>query len=500
MTGTLLSIAVLQVLTILVGLFRAKVLALLLGPADFGVVSTIDQVVLTLATLGAVSLPFTALKFLASAHSEHQERFRHAAAMFLKVLGALGAITALLALGFVAWRPDIFGADLVPYRIPLRLALLGVPATMLTMLFVNTFAAAQFPARASLLTLVAAAVLAVAAAVGAATAQVGGLYAATAAASVAIVVAGVIVLRRQFGLQLRQHAPSIVGEMRRHPDMVRYSLYIYLAIGTYTVAILLLRTTVLARLGAEAAGMLQAAFSVALTLGAILGAANNMVLTPLVNRQLPLAVKVEATNDFLRRTMLLLLLATVPVVLFPRLVMHLLFSAAFTPAAAVLYLFVLWQCVYQSGNVYHQLLIGLDDVRFASLSSAASYALVAATLPVLIDRFALAGVALALLIGMSLRSAVAVWRLRHFAVTVPRRAMAQVLGVMLPVGAGGALFASLPETTLTGLSWRAAFVVAALAPAWWLLSDAERSAIRHGRLPRPFPWKPPASREPPPRD
>lgn len=487
MTGTLLSIAVAQVLTILVGLLRAKALAVVLGPAQFGVVSTIDQVVLTLATLGALSLPFTALKFLASAHSEGEDKFRHATAMFIKVLCALGVVTTVVGLALIQRDPDVFGAELAAYQIPLQLALVGVPVTMLTMLLVNILAAAQLPARASLLTLVVAGVLAAAATAGAAVADVGGLYLATAAAGFLVVGFSVVWLGRRFGLAFREHAQSITVELRRHPDLVSHSMFIYLAIGTYAVVILFLRTTVLAQLGATAAGLLQAALSVALTLGAILGAANNMVLTPYVNRQIPVARKVEVADDFLRRTMLLLLLAALPVVLFPQLVMQILFTADFAPAGEVLYLFVLWQCVYQSGNVYHQLLIGLDDVRFASLSTSASFGLVAMVLPVLVMQFELAGVAMALLIGMVIRSGAAVWRLRHrFAVSVPPRALAQVVGVMVPVVLSGVGLAALPEQSLWGIVGRAAAGCAALLPAWWLLSPVERAAIRQGRLPPGF--------------
>ena len=53
-----------QALTMLAGLARTKVLAVLLGPAGVGIASVIDQVVSLVAQLGSLSIPFVGLKFL----------------------------------------------------------------------------------------------------------------------------------------------------------------------------------------------------------------------------------------------------------------------------------------------------------------------------------------------------------------------------------------------------------------------------------------------------
>ena len=74
MVNPLLSIGFIQVLIILVNIGRAKVLSMLLGPAGFGIVSTIDQVVLSSVQLGGFAIPFIALKFLSHAHSESHDR------------------------------------------------------------------------------------------------------------------------------------------------------------------------------------------------------------------------------------------------------------------------------------------------------------------------------------------------------------------------------------------------------------------------------------------
>jgi len=65
MSRVLLSIGAIQIVIMLVALIRAKVLSVLLGPAGYGVASTIDQTVLSTMQLAHLSLPFTAMKFMA---------------------------------------------------------------------------------------------------------------------------------------------------------------------------------------------------------------------------------------------------------------------------------------------------------------------------------------------------------------------------------------------------------------------------------------------------
>lgn len=114
MSGALVSIAVLQVLTILVGLLRAKGLAVLLGPGDFGVASTIDQVVLTMVQLGALGLPFTGLKYMAHAWSRGHQAFISTSASFVQLLATISLVTTLIVSATFVWFPGMFGSDLVP--------------------------------------------------------------------------------------------------------------------------------------------------------------------------------------------------------------------------------------------------------------------------------------------------------------------------------------------------------------------------------------------------
>jgi PST family polysaccharide transporter len=479
MSRVLLSIGAVQVLIMLVGLIRAKVLSLLLGPADFGIVSTIDQVVLTLVSLGALSLPFTALKFLSRSHGDGIEPFRRTFASFLRGLALLGAATAALAFLLLLSRPGLLGAEIAAHRGATLIAVLGVPSAMLTVFFVNAVAAAQRASASALLNLAVAAALVLGAVLGELAAGIPGLYIGTVVAGIVATVASLAYLRRTLGLHATDPGAGLVRALKENPEIASYSGFVYLAMTAYALTMLGARLLVLSELGAVPAGLFQAVLSLALTVGAVMTPMSNLFLAPLVNRRLPVESKVAAANDFARTMSVLLLVAALPIVLFPRLALVVLFSQAFAAAAGALFVFVAWQCVYQLVNAYSQLLIGLDDVRFISLATVAGFAGAAALFPVLVPAFGLGGAALALLVGMALVGLAAALRLRlrHGA----RAPWAVFLRAGFCVGAivvAGLLFREgAGEWTPGGVGLRGAYAAGVAGILWMILAPAERRAL-----------------------
>ncbi|PTB97866.1 hypothetical protein C9993_09160, partial [Marinobacter sp. Z-F4-2] len=63
MSRVLISVGVIQVFIILTGMIRAKILSMVLGPAGFGIIATVDQVAVTVVQVAGFSIPFFALKF-----------------------------------------------------------------------------------------------------------------------------------------------------------------------------------------------------------------------------------------------------------------------------------------------------------------------------------------------------------------------------------------------------------------------------------------------------
>ena len=200
-----------------------------------------------------------------------------------------------------------------------------------------------------------------------------------------------------------------------------------------------------------------------------------------MNRQLPVETKIAAADDFAGKITLLLLLAGVVVALFPRVVLTLLFSHRFAPAAAALSLFVVWQCLYQIVNVYLQLLIGLDDVAFFAIATVLGYATAAVAFPTLIARFGLGGAALALSVAMLVAFAAALLRLRRkFAATVSPLVMGRAAFTLAVIYLAGRVFDPATELTIAGIGTRGAYVVLVLGLAALTLSRAERALIASG--------------------
>jgi O-antigen/teichoic acid export membrane protein len=487
MSGVLLSITVLQVLTILTGLLRAKGLALLLGPAQFGVVSTIDQIVVTLVTLGGFAVPFTAVKFMAQGHSRSEALFQRTGAGFLRLLVSLSAVTTLVASVVVAVSPALFGRDLAAYHQPLQVAVLGVPSAMLLILFVNMLAAAQRPAAAASVNFVAVSALSVGAVAGAWWRGLDGLYVVSVIVALATTSASLVYLGRGLGIRLLTRHTGIFSSLRDRPEILGNAACFYAMMCGGSVSLLVVRTVVLSRLGAVAAGELQAAFSIALTVGAILLPLSNLYLAPLVSRAVPVVGRCRSTHEFAARMLVLLLLGVLPVVLLPGFFVRMLFSQAFVSAAVILWLFVLWQCVSQFVYIYQLLLVGLDDVLFAAALSVTGFGVAIGLTVPFVGWMGLGGVAVALTGGMMFTGIGMLTRLdvRHGS-RIPQRVAVRFFGVIGAVLSAGRYFAGRPEDGIALLP-RLGFGFTVLLLLWFVLDREERdprlwlAAIRQGR-------------------
>jgi O-antigen/teichoic acid export membrane protein len=481
MSRVLFSIGAVQVLIIVVGIGRSKILSILLGPAGFGVVSTIDQVVQTLMTLGALALPFTAMKFMSRSHSEGPEIFDRTYRSFLRILTLLIlAATALASAALVLW-PELFGRDMLAYRIPLQIAILGVPAVALNILLVNTLAAAQRPAAGATLNLLVLLSLAIGAIAGQRIAGFTGLYVAVVITGFLTTVATMVYLRRRLGVRIVGTSESLFQELKHSPEIVSYAAYIYVVLSVYQLALLATRYFVFSRLGEVEAGLLQALLSIALTVGAVLTPMSGLYLAPLVNRQLPVAEKVRAANDFAGKILILLLVASLPVILFPRLVLTILFTGKFAVGAEAMFVFVLWQCLYQVVNVYQQLLIGLDDMLFVCVAACVGFGGAALLTPLFISRFGLGGAALALTVGMAAYGTASAIRLRRrFASSFPAAVLLRAAYMLVVVVLAGVILKAGTERTLAGVAERLAFASTALGVFWILLGQEEKSFVRSG--------------------
>jgi O-antigen/teichoic acid export membrane protein len=290
-------------------------------------------------------------------------------------------------------------------------------------------------------------------------------------------------LRRSLAVSVTAHGARLRDELRDNPEIASYSFYVYVAVGAYLVAVLLTRFFVFDALGPAGAGLLQALLSIALTVGAVMTPMSGLYLAPLLNRQMPVSTKLDHANDFAAKIAPLFLLGGVGVALFPGLALTVLFSHRFAGAAGVLFLFVVWQCLHHLVNVYLQLLIGLDDVRFYALLNCVAYVGAALVFRPLIDAYGLGGAAIALSVA-SIVNAIG------SAVRLALRFQARIGSVVLVRGGvsvatiigAGALFRGSAELSPQGISLRVAYLVAVSLLLWMTMSAAERAWLRSWRI------------------
>lgn len=464
----LIWIAAFQILMTLVALGRAKVLAILLSPAGFGVAATIDQLIMTVVQLGALGMPFASLKYMALAHSEGQARFQSVAAGFAKAILSVGLLSTLVLLLILQFRPEWIGRELTPYLSYLKLAALCVPAAMMAILAANTLAAAQRPVGAAMMNFAVAFALAVGAVVGVAVDGLNGLYAGTAIAGLLSTIGAALLLYREAGVRWvagRRGEGGMTEALRHFPASAGFYLTMVLSAGS----MFLIRYLVLAHLGEAPAGFFQSGMSIALTAGAILTPLINLYLIPVLSRKAPTADKVAACERFMLSLLPVMMLAIIPILCFPQTIIRILYTDQFTPAAYILFSFVLWQCLTQIAYIYLQLLIGLDDLFSAPVLALIGFGGSALLTELLLPRLGLIGAPVAMGLGMALYAAAILARLKwRHSVNLAAGLHGRAVWMVVVTLVGGLLFARGAEFSLSGFGARALFAAVCLALTWLL--------------------------------
>ncbi len=475
------SLGVIQLGGIITNLVRAKVFAVLLGPSGLGVVATIDQLVLSVVQIFNLSLPFTALKLLSRSHSLGGEQFRRSYAAFSKAMALLAIIAMIVTIAVIPPRLAQIDAQIALYREAVTIALLGIPATMMIILFTNVLAARQESAASVMLTAISGVVVLIAGTVGCLVGGITGIYIWVVSASTVLMIAVAIFLWKRRNLPAWADSKGAWRELTANSEIVELTFFVLIAVASNAVLLFFARYVTLIHINTESAGFLHACLAVALSIGAVLGPANALYFSPYVNRAIPAAEKFDAADRFLPRLVLLYCLGGIAVLLFPQLVLTVLFSSAFAPAAEILAWFVAWQCLYQIANVYQHLLVGLDDVRGYGYITVTGNLVAVILCLLLVNRLGLLGIALGFVVGALITLALTSVRLRSkHGLAIPKSVSTLVIFVMLgfcAVALAGQLTA---EMTWIGLAARSVTAMAFLGALWLALPRALRIEISAG--------------------
>jgi PST family polysaccharide transporter len=387
------TVGALQIGVLLVMLLRSKVLAMLLKPEGLGIVSTLDQLTQFVAQVSALSLIPTPTRFIARAVNEGLEAVTGMYSSLLKLLLVSTVAGAALATGLLYLEPNVLGASLHDYRTLAVIAVLSAPLFALSGYFANVSAAVKGYSTTSLYLLFAALGSLAAAFIGIRINGIAGLYYGNLIAGLVSVLVIALYLRASVPLKFQWRVSGLRDAVRQHPDIVAYCSTSYVLTFAQPLAFLIVRSVMLRQLGAVEAGYFQAAFAISSIASLILIQTVRVYLEPAVNRATDDQTKIEAANEFQRPFAVLILLGTLPLVLFPRNFIAVLFTQAFAPVSAVVFVFVLADCVFLCNQVYATVLMAVDDFKGFFQAHIIGHVSLCLGVWLLSARFGLAGVA-----------------------------------------------------------------------------------------------------------
>lgn len=468
------TIGIIQVLAFAVTLVRSKIIAVVLGPEGVGVLSVIDQLVSTVAQISAFSLPFAAVKFLSRSHSKSAEAFKRSYASLLRILPTLTITGTVIALALLWVNPDLFGSGLGVYRALLIPALLSVPAITLHGFFSSTLAAAQNARASAVMSLLIAISLMLAALMGIFLGGISGLYWGNLIASVLVVVLLLRYIARKFGMPMLGEGQHTWQELRENRDIITFSLILYASSFMYPFSFFVARYAVLTSFGEKEAGLLQAAIGLSSALRLVLGPANGLYLTPILNRQIPIEDKIHTALGFQKKLMVLILMLGMPAALFPQLALALLYSPSFLSVSPVVFLFVIAYCVFLLSGVFEALVIGLDDLKIYGLIAVIGHLTLGGVSWLLAPHFGIQGVAVAFILSGATTFTFNLTRLvLKYQLSLPRRSIALIAYGVFMLTAAGLFFNQYDAWNLSVMGGKAVFYLCFIASLLFFLSQTE---------------------------
>ena len=477
MLRALLTIGGAQVITMLVLLARTKTIAVMLGPEFVGVMAVIDKLLAVIAQTVSLSLPFAAVRFLPGSWSAGPSEYRDLFTRMRNVLLALIFVATVGALLISVFRPGTWGEALLPYRDALTVAILGLPVIGLIPFLQSAIAGRLQQNRSMLVGFLHAIVLAAAAA-GIWWEGLAGYYAVYAVLGTLLVV-GVTRLATDGTV-----APPSRDRLQRFvlglPAAIwRFSgaLLILTFIAPY--AALFVHYRLLSEHGAETAGWMQAAIGIGLSVRAVLGTAHAVFLTPNVNRGGGPEERMEWANRFQITFCLLAGLAVPPLLLFPGVAVHLLYSSEFLPGATYVMLFVLGEVVILVSGTYQTLVVALDHMTFHVASNLVAQTLVVVTAYLLVKPLGILGAGLAVLMApVFLYIATTIFLRRSHALRMPGLVVARSSWLLLCLVATGLMGALFEAPIWESLMYKAAAYVVVVGGFACLLTAHERQRVR----------------------
>lgn len=474
MLKALLTIGLLQIVIMLVNVLRTKALAVLLGPDWLGVMAVVDKLLGVVTQTAALSMPFAALRFVPELTAEGS---RQGAAVLhgMRNFLALAAVATTTAGTLVtAFAPGVWGDELRQYRSILFVGFLCLP--VLTFVpFLQSAIAARLRHNASMLFALAhSIVLIVASVAGVWWGGLIGLYVVYAALGLVLV----LITVRRVDAAAGEHSTTrfAIALPRR---IWNFSLALSGLAFVVPFAALYVHYAVLGRFGAETAGWMAAAMGVGFSVRTLLGSASSVFLTPNVNRGGSRHSRMSWVGDYHRTLAVLCGVIAPPLLLFPDVILRVLYSDQFLAAAPFVSLFVVAEIVALLSGTYQSLIIAFNDITFHVIQNVLAQSLLLGLALWLIPAHGILGAGLAgLSAPLFLYVSTALFLRHKHGLTVPLRSAVLAVWVSVAAGLAGMIGASHGGISIGTVAWKMglyACVVIGLCP---FLTAGDRASIR----------------------
>ena len=320
--------------------------------------------------------------------------------------------------------------------------------------------------------------LALAAFIGVQWGGIPGLYAATLIVSAVIALLLDWIVRRASPEGDEGDAVRPLAYLRAQPGVLRYSATLCFVGFTVPLSYTVLRSSVLGALGPSAAGYLAAALTVATGARTVFTQASSQFLMPRASRDAPKEHRAAEVGSYLRTLVVAMLIAALPVALFPAEVIRVLFSVKFLPAAIFIGVFVLGELMMAFGDAYRILLLGFDDLRGYLATTIAAPALVMLGASFVVTHYGIFGLGVLHVVAAMLGLLISQLRLRRAHGTrTPGRLMSLYAIMIALVGGAALLGVTFPESSLVTWAWKAGVGLMLAAVGVGLLPAAERGAL-----------------------
>ncbi len=477
MLNAFLTIGIFQLVTMAVLLVRTKALALLLGPDGVGVLAIVDKLLATVGQAVSLSLPFAAVRFLPELWRRDHSEFLSLVRPMRNMLIFVGLVSTSVGV-IVTWLdPRLWGAELLPYRTIVFSGFISLPVIILVPFLQNAIAGRLAHNFSALFILGHALVLTLASIAGV---WVGGLstfYILYALVGMVLVIFTIVfVERKPAGAIGSKRLPFFQLKLPR--KIWNFSLAVWALAFITPFAALYVHYIVLRSHGIEVAGWMQCAMAVGLAVRNLLGRAHPLFLTPNVNSGGSVEERMCWASDFQKTFSMLSLVPALPLLLFPHLIVSMLYSPAFLPAAPFVALFVINEVLTLLTGTYQALILAFDHLAFHVFQNLIAQAMLIAVATVSVPQYGVLGAGLASICAQLVLycGSVLFLRRRH-KFEVPVRSMmlsSFIIMSLIASGIFGALHAELSWGIVTSKLSVYAISVAGMVT---LLSAADRANL-----------------------